>query len=294
MIDDKGLTEAETECINKHFPRNASLIFENLKKYKEKWKLTKVVLIEYFSVSCLFYCQSEKYGEAVFKVVHNCFEVKTEVNYLFTYQNKSHVKLYDYDLEDRVILLERIMPGHGLRNLQLEKRIDIFCELFKGLHSETNTYEYPNYQSWLTNMLEFLKEQKAQSNLYLKLIKANELYLELKNEYASDRLLHGDLHHDNILLDSNNYYKIIDPRGVIGNPIFDIGRFIHNEFTEEDEVIFKIKFIIDRISNNLSIPKAVINKVLFIDVVLSNSWNIEDGQKIDQRAIELVENLINE
>lgn len=59
-------------------------------------------------------------------------------------------------------------------------------------------------------------------------------------------LLHGDFHHDNILLSNNGDYVIIDPKGVIGDPVFDIPRFILNEFGDEitTELYKKINGII--------------------------------------------------
>ncbi|MCL2522719.1 MAG: aminoglycoside phosphotransferase family protein [Erysipelotrichales bacterium] len=292
MKNNKWLTEAEKEKINEYFDSFASTIFKQLETYVNKWELSNVSLIDYFSVSCLFYCLSEKYGEVVLKIVPNKFEVKTEINTLLIYQNKCFVKIYDYDLEAGVMLLERIVPGTGLRNLSLERRIEIFCQIFKDLHIKTlENVEFPYYQNWITNMLKFLKEQNEYSRFYFMLLKANEFYLELKKTYPENRLLHGDLHHDNILLGANDNYKVIDPKGVIANPIFDIGRFIHNELTEESS-IQKIEFIIKIISKELTVPIVVLNKLLYIDVVLGNCWNIEDGKEIDYYAIEMIEALI--
>lgn len=66
-------------------------------------------------------------------------------------------------------------------------------------------------------------------------------------------LLHGDFHHDNILLGNDGEYIIIDPKGVIGDPVFDIARFILNEFDDEitTELYKKINHIISILEKNL-------------------------------------------
>ena len=41
--------------------------------------------------------------------------------------------------------------------------------------------------------------------------------------------MHGDLHHDNILLRKDGSYAMIDPKGVAGPEILDLPRYIMNE-----------------------------------------------------------------
>jgi streptomycin 6-kinase len=43
-----------------------------------------------------------------------------------------------------------------------------------------------------------------------------------------DVLLHGDLHHHNILLDHKRGWIAIDPKGVIGHPGLEVGRYSFN------------------------------------------------------------------
>ena len=43
-------------------------------------------------------------------------------------------------------------------------------------------------------------------------------------------LLHGDLHHENILLDASGNWKAIDPQGRIGEQCLECGRFLLNEW----------------------------------------------------------------
>jgi len=49
------------------------------------------------------------------------------------------------------------------------------------------------------------------------------VYFRLCKPPIQDRLLHGDLHHDNVLFDSRRGGLAIDPKGVIGELKYEIG-----------------------------------------------------------------------
>lgn len=59
--------------------------------------------------------------------------------------------------------------------------------------------------------------------------RAKDIGEEMFAKYPERTLLHGDLHHDNILLNANGDYSMIDPKGIVGPRIFDLPRFIMNE-----------------------------------------------------------------
>lgn len=44
-------------------------------------------------------------------------------------------------------------------------------------------------------------------------------------------MLHVDLHHDNILQNGNEWL-VIDPKGVVGEPAYEVAAFIHNPMPE--------------------------------------------------------------
>lgn len=83
-------------------------------------------------------------------------------------------------------------------------------------------------------------------------------------------LLHGDLHHDNILLAEDGTYKIIDPKGVVGDPVFDVSRFVLNEFDAEptEPTYRKIVGILHVLSQNLQIPETILKQCLYVETTM--------------------------
>jgi len=116
------------------------------------------------------------------------------------------------------------------------------------------------------------------------MLKAKEICLSITRSYSRRVLLHGDFHHDNILLSSNGEYIIIDPKGVIGDPVFDVPRFILNEYGDHitSELYTKINDIIFNFEVNLSIPNDVIRKCLYVETVMGTCWSLQSRALFDE------------
>ena len=92
-------------------------------------------------------------------------------------------------------------------------------------------------------------------------------------------LLHGDLHHDNILQNGHDWIAI-DPKGVVGTSDYEVAAFIRNPIPELLTLVDPKSIIHDRISafsTTLGIPQERILDWCFVQSVLSWIWAIEDG-----------------
>lgn len=83
----------------------------------------------------------------------------------------------------------------------------------------------------------------------------------------------------NILLGADGAYKIIDPKGVIGDYVFDVPRFILNEFGDEitAELYKKINHIICILEKELNIPSCILRQCLYVETAMGMCWCVEDG-----------------
>jgi streptomycin 6-kinase len=115
--------------------------------------------------------------------------------------------------KEGVLLLERAVPGRLLKNyLPKEKRIEIACKVIKRLHQAPMPSKegFPTIEEWLTAIDTEWDLPKDH------LMKARKLKKKLvKKDSGHKRLLHGDLHQENIL-SSGDGWVVIDPKGVMG------------------------------------------------------------------------------
>jgi streptomycin 6-kinase len=256
-------------------------------------------LIDYFSINCIFICKSDYFGDTILKIGNPCREIFTEYSTLKEYNGKYFCKVYDSDIENGIILEELIKPGIQLRNEKsLEKRLSIFSSLYHGLHIEPENPEiYPTYVGWVSRITKYMSDRADYKELYNYMKKAEEICLHLNSLYTKKLLLHGDLHHDNILLHGNSEYKIIDPKGVVGDPIFDVPRFILNENGDEkispEENYTKICRIIDYLEESLCIPGEIIKQCFFIEMTMANCWDVESNGVPDMKGVYMAHDIMN-
>ena len=261
-------------------------------KYIDKWKLSECTFLTY-STSLIYTCKSEIYGDVIIKTgAPEDERLTTEISTIKLYNQKSHAcKLYDYSLEDGFLMFERLQPGSTLKEAVPDpiERANIFLNIFKHYHLPCDdTATYPTYIS----LLEAFDEQVSDPHFakYKEIKKT--IYYDINKDYSKKCLLHGDLHFSNILSHGNTF-KVIDPHGIIGDPIFDISRFISNELS--DSIRENRSFnhdIVFHISKSLNVSTSIIYGLLFIDVAHHASYHLgnpitEDGYKFNLMRCEL-------
>ena len=154
-----------------------------------------------------------------------------------------------------LLLVECAVPGVSLRPYFPKKddgAINITANVIKRLHKAPipSPHQFPHGNDWLTVLDSDLKIP-AQT-----LQKARELRDQLLKTAASDVLLHDDLHHDNILQNGNDWVAI-DPKGVIGEPAYELAAFIRNPIPElltHDNVQNVIHNRVTRLAGLIELP----------------------------------------
>jgi streptomycin 6-kinase len=165
-----------------------------------------------------------------------------------------------------MLLLERSVPGTSLKSYFPDKEqesIEIVCGVMKKLHLPTprlqETSHFPHMKDWLTA----LDKDWPIPDGYLK--KARKLRDQLLQTSEPDVLLHGDLHHDNILQNGNDWV-VIDPKGVIGSPINEVWAFVMDI---ERDIPFIAQYFNYRTQDLFD--------WYFVHVILAACWNLEDN-----------------
>lgn len=295
-----------------------------------EWKLINLTEVYANSVRAVYRANSEELGNVIVKINNNVQELCNEASMLRVLNGNGCCKLYAFEEEKGILIEEQLCPGTVLREEKnVQKRVEKFAAVFEKLHEstgkgaaecalsksgkkgfsigESGKSEFKTYMDWLANAKQFcegavvkgsadVKALLSQSGLSEKMQRAYEIGAELFAKYPERVLLHGDLHHDNILANAEGGYSVIDPKGVIGPEIFDVPRFVLNEFgyVEEcasEEVKVHLEAVIRLISERLGYSVQDIKKLLFMEIILANVWSVEDGEEIDEMQIQVVEEL---
>lgn len=116
-------------------------------------------------------------------------------------------------------------------------------------------------------------------------VKAESLYPWLNETVKNPQLLHGDLHHDNILAGRKGTWLAIDPKGVIGEMEYEVISFLMNHLPEADPIA-AIRRRVDLFVKELHLQRERVLAWAFCHTILSAWWYVEDGDDCIEEAVE--------
>jgi len=271
--------EAARENVFKYMGGEAdeflSGVQDKLARSAEKWQLSQLSFMQTDTANLLFSCTSVLHGSCILKLCISGYLAITEINCLQAYGGNGYVKLWEYDLADNIMLLERVTPGNQMWDVpDYKERARLMAELIKALpfvaHPQCN---YPSFKSWMEKNHSHMTNMGNVDDILFYLNKALLIYDELKKKYPRSCLLHGDMHQENLLLNQQGGYTIIDPQGVVDDPVMETARFLNNEMSGDAE---KIKEIAAIMSPIIGVPEGDILKGMFIDIAIMRSWSMEE------------------
>ena len=207
-----------------------------------------------------------------------------EAEALALFNGNGCVRLLDYDVETKGLLLEYISPGITLKSLfpiNDAQAAQITAEVIKKLHAKNlipKEHSFKTVNQWL-DLLNKFQSKKIPERLLEKARQLSEKLLSLKQEQY---VLHGDLHHENILRSSDETARAIDPKGVIGPLEYEVGRFIMNpipDLLQQHDAQKIIKNRIDIFSEIFGFEKQRLLDWAFVQAVLSACWTEQGGSE---------------
>lgn len=215
-------------------------------------------------MNVLLFASSEKYGDVVVKIGSPSKTSISEINYINLCPTKYFVKCYYYNIDDRIMILEKVSPGDSLDSLEnQEERIKIFSDIYHSITTEnTGNKLFRSYEEILNEKIEMVHNDKTKyKDIWYMLDHIHNFYDEIKNMNLPKCILHNDLQHKNILR-ANHGWKVIDPHGVIGEKIFETAMFIREElkYVHLDEM----DKTVEHISKYLKEDKTLIYKAMYI------------------------------
>lgn len=182
------------------------------------------------------------------------------------------------------MLIERIEPGNLLLSLpDDDEATKIAISVMQKLHKpiEDNS-AFPTVAMWLMGFKRLYKRFDGDTGPFPKKIiaRADQLSQELLQSSGKNVLLHGDLHHYNILFSKHDSWLAIDPKGVIGEAEYEIGALMKNPMprlmaSKNLNNLFSRR--IDIITEMTGFDRQRITSWSFLNAVLSAWWTFESG-----------------
>lgn len=200
------------------------------------------------------------------------------------------VKLLSVDKDIGAVLLEQLIPGVCFRDaMRLEEAKPELAELrqlFADIPRNIGHHEraVPTFSDWLERAHSQL-DQHQHPDHARHLSSALRRYAELVDD--KNWLLHGDLHHENILL-HGNVWTAVDPKGVIGPRVMEYGRFLHN-FLEDEAAPFQEVIPARAAALVGEFSQQQLLRSAFIDLALAMTWSLNDGGSVKEPYPEVLQ-----
>jgi streptomycin 6-kinase len=222
------------------------------------------------------------------------FVLQTEALRLFA--GHGSVRLLADDPDNEVQLLERLEPGTLLSTLQDdEQAISIAASVMRQLwHPAPVDSAFPSVLTWGAGLARLRRYYAGGTGPFpTRLVEeAETLYSELSTSMASPVLLHGDFHQDNVLSNGHESWLAIDPKGLIGEPAYEIGPLLHNPLPQllmEPHPGRILARRIDQLSEELGFERARVRGWGLYQALLSSWWGVEDTGQLWEAALQCAE-----
>ncbi|MFD8233699.1 aminoglycoside phosphotransferase family protein [Streptomyces sp. NPDC059696] len=101
-----------------------------------------------------------------------------------------------------------------------------------------------------------------------------------------DRLLHWDLHDENVLASDRAPWLAIDPKPLAGDPGFELWPALDNRYDPED-----VRWRFDAMTDILALDRARARAWTLARLLQNALWDIEDGRPLDDSQMEIARRL---
>lgn len=265
----------------------------------KEYELSNIVFLCKSNYGIIYKCLSNIYGDVVIKINMDKENFENSCKYYDSFKGLPLCELYSYNRMNQIQVLKYI-KGEKLCDIDdFEKRIKLGYNYLKKweqnlkiiddnkLSFETKTYE----------MLAYLKSSELSEKARNLLVDFDDVARNFFNKYNNSYLLHGDLHHDNMLYDGQQIIAI-DLSPLKASFSIEVAKFIENElFQNVDEIDEKLNYILN-IFNFDIISKEELLEGLFVDscfrtfdsyVEGREDANLEQGIDMNQRILKYVQ-----
>ncbi len=205
------------------------------------------------------------------------------------------IRLLDRDDSRGALLLERAEPGRELAELGPDRDGEataILCSVLQRLSAQPPAHHMlSGVADYGADFVHYIERHPRTGPLPRRLVvRAAELLEQLSATAPRTVLLHGDLHHHNILRSQREPWLAIDPHGLIGDPGFEIGAMLYNPMTFDSEQL--VRLLPSRLEQLCDLTGLETERVVawgFVMAVLSEVWTAEDHDEIDGRPLAVAE-----
>lgn len=179
--------------------------------------------------------------------------------------------------DDNSILLEQLSGETALfqmaQNGEDDQATKILCDVARHLHSvesSANLVLSPLKQ-WFNELFKAEEKDKALFS------ESASIARNLLESQINSTVLHGDLHHQNVLYSKEKGWLAIDPKGLYGENAYEFANLFCNPDHHVALIPGRLERQLDIVCNQTGIDRDRMLQWIVAYSALSASWSIQDG-----------------
>ena len=172
--------------------------------------------------------------------------------------------------DDDAILMRRATGTRSLTGLSAVGRDDEAEDVLLDTALALHAMPAPPASVGLVSLREWFHDLTDEPQSDPLLARAAAVARELLDDGGPSVVLHGDLHHGNVL-DLGDRWVAIDPKGLVGHPAFDVANVFCNP--SEATVVARLDRRLDRFAERLGLERDVLAAWVGAWCGLSLSWS---------------------
>jgi len=256
-----------------------------LRECQRRWSLTVGLP---FPGLCFNYVLPATAANGASVVLKICFpdrEFHSEAEALIVFDGTGAVRLLNVDRDSGALLLERIQPGTQLSSASDERATSIAAAVMRKLwRPPPENHSFPSVADWGAELAQLRAHFGGSCGPFPERLvqSAEKLFAELVASMTAPVILHGDLHHGNILADQRQGWIAIDPKGVVGEPEYEIGALLRNplpDLLSWPQPGRTLARRLDQLADELAFDRHRLHRWAQAQAVLSAWWAYHQGEE---------------
>ena len=253
-----------------------------------RWRISILDDVPDSSFNIMAYGHSDLAGPVVLKANIPSPEILSEMEAIDQRSGHGIVRLIAADPDLAIMMLARVEPGTPLREINLtdEASTTIGADVMRRFwHAPLRPDNLFPLAEWMASLLEYpVRPTYPAGPIPDRLIdRAITVAGDLLATQTDTVLLHGDIHHDNILWGGEQGWVTIDPKGLIGERGFDTGTWMHNPWGIglDPNIGAILRRRVRLFARLLDLDLCRIARWSFVFLVLSMCWTTESEDHDD-------------
>ncbi|HEX5912066.1 MAG TPA: aminoglycoside phosphotransferase family protein [Rubrobacter sp.] len=161
-------------------------------------------------------------------------QLRSEADTLRLADGRGYVRLMESDEAIGALLLEQVLPGVPLTTIEDDDEATRIAAgvMRKIWQPAPDSHSFGGVGEWAKGTERLRHEFDGRTGLFDRTLveEVEALFADLLPSMEEQVVLHGDLHHANILSAEREPWLAIDPKGIVGEAAYEVGQLLRNPF----------------------------------------------------------------